>query len=96
MLLKTEENQFAATVGGEVPPGGVSKALVELLTVIVKDLAWEERDHLTFSSQYPNHIKVKEDPDVQLSQLLETWASLQVHEEDPPADASDDHAGGGR
>ena len=96
MLLKTAEDQYAATQGGDVPPGGVSSAVVERLIVIVKDLAWEQQDHLSFSSQYPNHVTVKEDPDVQLSQFLETMANLQVQEDDPPDGAGDDDADSGR
>jgi hypothetical protein len=91
MLLKTAETQFAANKDGAVSPGGVSEAVVEQLTEIVKDLAWEERDHLSFSSHYPNHIIVKEDPDVRLSQLLDDWAKLGLNEEGKPAQPSADH-----
>ncbi|OCT51511.1 hypothetical protein CLCR_09106 [Cladophialophora carrionii] len=91
MLLKTAEDQLAANQDGAVPAGGVSKAVVEQLSIIVKDLAWEKRDHLSFSSQYPNHVMVKEDPDVQLSQLLESWADLALDEGDQPVHASVDH-----
>ena len=85
MLLKTAEDQFAADKGGKVSPGGVSGALVEQLTVIVKDLAWDEREYLSFSSRYPNYVKAKEEEDVGLSQLLENWASLQLQEEEEEA-----------
>ena len=55
----------------------MSKALLQGLTVVVKDLAWQDRDHLGFSSQYPNHIMVKEDPDsTDLSQLLDKWTAM--------------------
>lgn len=86
MLLKTAEDQVASA-GGKVIPGAVSPAILEELTVIVKDLAWESRDLLSFSSQYPNHIKVKDDPDAELSDLLEKWAGieeLQASEQQAP------------
>jgi phenylpyruvate tautomerase PptA (4-oxalocrotonate tautomerase family) len=38
MLLKTAETRFAANKDGAVSPGGVSEAVVEQLTEIVKDL----------------------------------------------------------
>jgi hypothetical protein len=87
MLLKTAETRFAANKDGAVSPGGVSEEVVEQLTEIVKDLAWEERDHLSFSSRYPNHVIVKEDPDVQLSQMLDNYAKLGLNEEGQPAQA---------
>ncbi|OAG41676.1 hypothetical protein AYO21_04140 [Fonsecaea monophora] len=83
MLLKTAEDKVAAVGDGPAPPGGVSQALLEKLTVIVKDLAWAGHEHLTFSSKYPNHILIKEDPDTELSQLLEKWADMGLNEKKP-------------
>lgn len=98
MLLKTAEDKVAAATpaargssqeavaagGGDGDGDGfVTKRLLEQLTVIVKDLAWEENDYLTFSSQYPNHILAKEDP-AALSDLLEQWADLALKEKDNP------------
>jgi hypothetical protein len=84
MLLKTSADQAAAHAGEETPPGGVSASLVERMTVVVEDLAWEEPDPRSFSSSYPNHVKVKGEPeeDVELSSMLEKWASLDVHREE--------------
>ncbi|OAP60583.1 hypothetical protein AYL99_05585 [Fonsecaea erecta] len=82
MLLKTAEDKLAAAGDGPTPPGGVSKPLLEKLTVIVKDIAWAGQEHLTFSSKYPNHVLIKEDPDTELSSLLEKWADMGLHEEE--------------
>ncbi|EXJ68033.1 uncharacterized protein A1O5_08648 [Cladophialophora psammophila CBS 110553] len=93
MLLKTAEDKVVAAGNGDTPPpGGVSKSLLEQLTVIVKDIAWEGQEHLTFSSKYPNHILVKEDPDTELSLLLEKWAHMGLDDEEHDGgEGSDDH-----
>lgn len=85
MLLKTAEDKSAAAEDdGVVPPGGISKSLLEAMTAVVQDLSWEEgRDHLTFSSRYPNHILVRNDaPETSLSDLLEKWADMALNEKD--------------
>ncbi|EXJ77649.1 hypothetical protein A1O3_09877 [Capronia epimyces CBS 606.96] len=84
MLLKTAEEKSKAADKEE---GGVSKALVEEMKEIVKDLGWEDTDHLNFSSQYPNYAIVREDPsaNVEMSQLLEKWAELAIDEKEVEA-----------
>ncbi|OAL21184.1 hypothetical protein AYO22_08147 [Fonsecaea multimorphosa] len=101
MLLKTAEDKVAAAGDGPTPPGGVSQSLLEKLTVIVKDIAWEGQEHLTFSSKYPNHILIKEDPDTELSTLLEKWADMGLQDgvhagtAEAPGDGQTTDKGGG-
>ena len=81
MLLKTAVDQAPTGKDAETPAGGVSVALVDRLRTIVEDLAWEKSDYKSFSSQYPNQVKIKEDPELDLSHLLDKWANLAIQEE---------------
>jgi hypothetical protein len=82
MLLKMAADQGMANSkdSESTPAGGVSQDLLNRLTFLVKDLAWEQCDHLSFSSQYPNHVNAKDDPNEELSGLLESWAELSLQE----------------
>jgi len=61
-------------------PGQIPKELYESMELIVKDMAWSPSDYLHFSSRYPNYLVAKEDPTVELSNMLEQWAQLALEE----------------
>lgn len=80
MLLVTAKDKIVPV--GEHAKGGVTPALYQELKVMVKDLAWNASEHVHFSSQYPNHISIKEDPTLEMSDLLERWAEMAIDEKD--------------
>lgn len=90
MLLKGSEEKVKALSSplaerddeqSVVPaPGKITKELFESMELIVKDMAWSPSDYLHFSSRYPNYLVAKEDPTVELSNMLEQWAQLALEE----------------
>lgn len=61
-------------------PGQITKGVFESMELIVRDMAWSPSDYLHFSSRYPNYLVAKEDPTVELSNMLEQWAQLALDE----------------
>lgn len=61
-------------------PGQITQEVFESMELIVRDMAWSPSDYLHFSSRYPNYLVAKEDPTVELSNMLEQWAQLALDE----------------
>lgn len=61
-------------------PGELTREVFESMELIVKGMAWSPSDYLHFSSRYPNYLVAKEDPTVELSNMLEQWAQLALDE----------------
>lgn len=74
-LVEGDDEQPIAPV-----PGQLTQEVFESMDLIVRDMAWSPSDYLHFSSRYPNYLVAKEDPTVELSNMLEQWAQLALDE----------------
>lgn len=82
--VKGQPNPLAERDDDEQPvipaPGQLTREVFKSMELIVKDMAWSPSDYLHFSSRYPNYLVAKEDPTVELSNMLEQWAQLALDE----------------
>jgi hypothetical protein len=94
MLLQTAQQKVVPvdTEAAIDNKGFITQAVLESMQEVVKDFAWQASEHLHFSSQYPNYTLIKEDPTLEMSDLLEQWAEVTLDEKEAEAAPDQDRA----